>query len=277
MKIAIYIRVSTQEQAREGYSLEAQEKILRDYCQIKKHQIVNVYSDEGISGGSIEKRLAFQKMIRDAKNKQFDAILVWKLTRFSRNLSDLIQTCEELEKNGVYLISFSESFDSTTPAGRMIRSMLGTVAQFEREVTAENVKLALENRASSGARTCSEILGYDLQGKTSLQINEKEAVYIRFVFDNYLIYKNLSEVAALCREKGFTGKRGRKASAQSILVILTCPVYAGYNRYCGQVYKGSHEPIISVKQYNKVQSILKQQGKLNGRKRLKNLTYLPDK
>lgn len=124
IKAAIYTRVSTTEQAREGYSLEAQEKVLREYCVLKKYQIIDIYSDEGISGKDITHRPEMNRLLADAKAQKFDIILVWKLTRFSRRLSDLTKTCEDLEKWNVYLVSYSESFDCSTPAGKMIRPLI---------------------------------------------------------------------------------------------------------------------------------------------------------
>lgn len=275
LRVAIYTRVSTAEQAREGYSLDAQEKVLTDFCKLKKYEIVGIYSDEGISGKDIEHRPEMIRLLADAKEKKFDIILVWKLTRFSRRLADLTKTCDDLEKWDVYLVSYSEAFDSKTPAGRMVRSMLGTVAQFEREVIAENVKLGMFERAERGKRTCSQILGYDIvPGTDGMTINPKEAEYVKFVYDNYLIYKNILQVAELCRDLNFRGKRGRFPNPQSILVILTRPTYCGYYNYCGKLYKGDFKPIISIEQFNQVQQLLKKQGKLSGRPRLTELTYL---
>lgn len=274
IKAAIYTRVSTTEQAREGYSLEAQEKVLRDYCAFKKYQIVDIYSDEGISGKDIEHRPEMNRLLIDAKARKFNIILVWKLTRFSRKLSDLTKTCDDLEKWNVYLVSYSESFDCSTPAGKMIRNMLGTVAQFEREVIAENVRFGLDARAAKGKRTCSQVLGYDLKGKDSLRINENEAEYVKYVYNSYLTYKSISEVAKLCAEHGYKGKRGRSPTPQSILVILTRPLYCGYNSYCGKLYKGSHETIIDIETFNRVQALLRKQGKNIGRPRMMQLENL---
>lgn len=273
-RAAIYIRVSTLDQAREGYSLGAQERLLKKYCKFKKYDVYRVYADEGISAKDIKHRLAMQQLIADAKEKKFDIIIVWKLTRFSRNLADLTATCEILDKIGIALVSYSEAFESATPAGRMMRNVLGTVAQFEREVVGENVKLSMYERAEQKKRTCSSVLGYDLAGKDSLVINQKEAEYVRFVFQKYLERKNLSEVAALCREKGFRGKRGKMPTPWSISVILTRPIYCGYNLLNGKLYQGLHEPIISADQYNKVQGLLRKQGRKAGRYRLSNFIHL---
>lgn len=276
LKAAIYIRVSTREQALEGYSLEAQERTLVEYCKLKKYELVGIYRDEGISAKDLKHRPGMLQLMEDSRNDMFNMILVWKLTRFSRNMANLMTVCEELDKRGITLVSYSEAFDSTTPAGRMVRSMLGTVAQFEREVIAENVLLGMTERAKQGKRMCSEVLGYDLNGKDSLSINAREADYVRFAFENYLILKNLSQVAAEARKKGYRGKRGKMPNAWTIQVIITRPLYCGYNTYAGKIYKGNHVPIVSIETYNKVQSLLRRQGKLYGRSRVYELSRLPD-
>lgn len=276
LRAALYIRVSTREQALEGYSLDAQERTLLDYCKAKKYAITEIYRDEGRSAKDIKNRPGMKQLLDDAKEEKFDIILVWKLTRFSRNMADIMTTCEDLDKRGISLVSYSEAFDSTTPAGRMVRSMLGTVAQFEREVISENVLLGLYERAKQGKRTCSEILGYDIDGKDTWKINKPESEYITFVFNTYLERKNISEVAALAKEQGYHGKRGRAPSATAVRVILTRPQYCGYNLFCGELFKGNHAPIISPSQFNRVQSVLKKQGKISGRTRKTNYYYIPD-
>ena len=273
-KIAIYTRVSTAEQAREGYSLEAQERVLKEYCKLKNYEIYNIYSDEGISGGTMEKRPSFLKMIEDSKSQLFDIILVWKLTRFSRSLKDIMNSCEILEKHNVYLESYSESFDSSTPAGRFMRGILGLTGQFEREVLSENIQLGLNQRALKGLRTCSLILGYDNISNGQMAINIKEAEIVRFIFKTYLERKNLTAVANLCNLHDFTGKRGRKFTPQSVLAILTNFVYCGFYRWHGKPIKGEFEPLVSIRDYNKVQSLLMKLGKIYGRKRKNKVVFL---
>lgn len=273
---AIYTRVSTREQAEEGYSLDAQERLLLDFCTAKRYAVYKIYSDEGISAKDISHRPGILQLLADAEEKKFNVILVWKLTRFSRNMANLMTTCEMLDKLGIALVSYSEAFDSGTPAGRMVRSMLGTVAQFEREVISENVKMGQLERAKQGKRTCSEILGYDLNGKDSFKINIKEAEYVNYAHDQYLLRKNISEVADQCRAAGYHGKRGKIPSPSAILVILTRPQYAGYNVFLGELYKGNYDSIRTVQQFNKVQRLLLRQGRLVGLPRKNKLYILPE-
>lgn len=267
-RVAIYIRVSTLDQAKEGYSLEAQEKTLRKWCEDRKFTVHDLYADKGISGKDIEHRPDMNRLLKDAKSKQFDMVLFWALSRFTRSVSDLYSTMEKFQKWDVSMVSYTEAFDTSTPMGRAMIGIVGVFAQLERELTSERVSAAMAERASQGKRTCSEILGYDLKGKDSFTINVKEAEYVRFCFNEYLLRKNLSEVANEAKRKGFKGKRGKSPSAYSIEKILTRTQYCGYNPFCGVIYRGNYEPIISVEVFNKVQTLLRRQGKNIGRKRL---------
>lgn len=267
-QVAIYIRVSTLDQASDGYSLDAQEKVLRKWCEERKYNVYDLYADKGISGKDIEHRPDINRLLNDAKNSKFDLVLFWALSRFTRSVSDLYSTMEKFQKWNVSMISYTESFDTSTPMGRAMIGVVGVFAQLERELTSERVIAAIAERASQGKRTCSEILGYDLDGKDSFKINKNEAEYVRFCFSEYLLRKNLSEVAREAKIKGFKGKRGKTPTAYSIQKILTRTQYCGYNILHGEIYKGNYESIIDVETYNKTLSLLKRQGKNTGRNRI---------
>lgn len=274
LKVAIYIRVSTLDQAREGYSLETQEDTLRKWCQDHKHEVYDLYGDKGISGKDIDHRPDMRRLMQDAKAGCFDIVVFWALSRFTRSVADLYDTMSKFQSWGVSMISYTESFDTATPMGRAMIGIVGIFAQLERELTGERVRAAMATRAAKGKRTCSEILGYDLEGKDSLKINKKEAEYVRYCFDTYLERKNLIEVATLCKQRGYRGKRGSTPTAWSVCLILTRPLYCGYNSFCGQLHKGNHKPIISIEQYNKVQALLRRQGKTIGRQRIRSISNI---
>ena len=274
MRVAIYIRVSTLDQARDGYSLDMQERTLRQWCEGKKHNVVNIYADRGISAKDIDHRPSMCQLLKDAKARRFDIVLFWALSRFSRSVSDLYTTMEEFQKWDISMVSYTESFDTSTPMGRAMIGIVGIFAQLEREITSERVAASMEERAIQGKRTCSEILGYDKDGKDSFKINIVEAEYVKFCFEEYLKRKSLSDVAIIAKRRGYKGKRGKIPTAWSIEKILTCPVYCGYNQFHGKLYKGNHSPIVSIDIFNKVQMILKRQGKSLGRDRIKEIRYI---
>ena len=274
LKAAIYIRVSTLDQARDGYSLDAQEETLRKWCLDHGYIIYDLYADKGKSGKDIDHRPDMLRLMQDAEASLFDTVVFWALSRFTRSVQDLYCTMTKFQNWNISMVSYTESFDTSTPMGRAMIGIVGVFAQLERELTGERVSAAMLARAKKGKRTCSEILGYDLKGKDSFVVNQKEAEYVRFCFDKYLERKNLSEVASLCQERGYRGKRGKIPNAWTISIILTRPQYCGYNMYLGQVYKGNFEPIISVDQYNRVQRLLIRQGKNVGRPRVIPLTTI---
>lgn len=259
-RVAIYTRVSTLDQAREGYSLAAQKRVLTKWCKERKHEIIGYYTDEGISGKDIQHRPDMQRLLEDVKSDEIDIILIWALSRFTRSVADLYNMWNTLNEHNCGLVSYTEAFDATTIAGRGLMGMLAVFAQMEREYTIERVRSAMVERAVQGKRTCNEVLGYDLDGKDSFTINPVEAERVRYIFRKYIEHHSLSAVAELCRLKGYTGKRGRIQSAESVRKILTRPIYAGFNLFHGSLYKGQHTPIISIKEYNQVQRLLQKYG-----------------
>ena len=263
--VAIYIRVSTAEQAKEGYSLPAQEKVLANFCKQKNYKIYKVYKEMGISAKDISHRPVFNEMLRDALTGKFSAIVVWKLSRFSRNLPDLTAVCEDLFKRNIYLISYSEKFDCTTPTGRLMLNILGTTAQFEREIIGENVALGLLERAEQGYPHLAQILGYDRIAKNKWVINPKEAEQVKFIYKNYMEIGCITKVSELCQSLSFAGKRGKPQSPSQIACILTRPFYAGYILHRGNIYKGNHDIIIDVDTFNVVQKAIKARGKQFGK------------
>lgn len=272
--VAIYIRVSTLDQAREGYSLKMQEQTLREWCKEKGYIIYDLYADRGISGKDFNHRPDMLRLMRDAKDGCFNSVVFWALSRFTRSVQDLYNTLDKFQKWGVSMVSYTEAFDTSTPMGRAMIGIVGVFVQLEREITSERVAAAMQMRAAQGKRTCSEILGYDKKGKDSFSVNPQEAEYVKFCFEKYLERKNLSEVAELCRQHGYRGKRGKEPCAWTVSVILSRPQYCGYNPYCGEYYKGDYDPIISIETYNKVQRLLERQGKIVGRNRRKRLMHL---
>lgn len=252
---ALYTRVSTRRQADEGYSLSAQRRTLTEWVEQRGYKPA-YYEDAGISAKDIAHRPEMQRLIEDVKTGRIQTVMVWALSRSFRSVADLCSTQQLLASYGVGFASYTESFDAATPTGRLIMHILGAVAQMEREVTAERVALAMEERAIQGKRTCNCVLGYDLDGADSLIPNPCEAEIVQYIFAKYLEHKSFSAVAELCRIHSYHGKRGREMCAWSIKLILTRPIYAGYNSWHGQLIRGSHKPLISVADFNRVQRLL---------------------
>jgi site-specific DNA recombinase len=186
-------------------------------------------------------------------------------------------TCDRLEKYDVYLESYTEAFDSQTTVGRMIRGILGVIAQWEREVISENVKSAAHERARQGKRTCSYALGYDAVIDGEFTINEKEAEIIRYIYSAYIKHKCTIAVSDLCRAKGWRGKRGGQFRPYTVYKILTSPLYCGYYSWHGSpIAKGGYDPIMDVKTFNRVQRIILERGKVAGRNPKRTITLIKE-
>ena len=156
MKTALYARVST---ADKGQDLEMQVRELREYCERRSWTVAAEYVDVGVSGAK-DSRPKLNKLMADAKQRRFDAILVWKLDRFGRSLKHLVSALGEFEALGVAFVSLRDSFDLTTPAGRLMFNMVASFAEFERDLIRERVK-GIANRRAKGFRVGRKPLSID--------------------------------------------------------------------------------------------------------------------
>ena len=280
--IAIYCRVSTEEQSENGYSIDEQERLLEEWCKKMGYVIYKCYSDRGISGKNIKDRPALKELLSDAKAGKFDMVISWKINRVSRKLEDVLKIVNLLEKNNITFKSYSEPFETDTPAGRMQFQMMALIGEFERGTIAQNVKMGMIAKAKSGNWCGGRVLGYDLvpnnspeeekKGKNKLEINEKEAEIVRFIFNEYSKGKGYKAITNKMNKLGYKTKKGNNFSVGSIRDILTNPVYIGEIRYNVRQnwsekrrrninpnpirVKGKHEAIIDRELWDKVQLIL---------------------
>jgi len=147
VQAAIYARVSTTN----GQSPEMQLSELREYCQRREWEIAGEYVDIGQSGAR-DSRPELNRLMADAKQRRFDAVLVWKLDRFGRSLRHLVNALAELEALGVAFVSLSDNLDLTTPSGRLMFQIIGAMAEFERALIQERVKAGLRAAKAKGKR-----------------------------------------------------------------------------------------------------------------------------
>lgn len=235
MRVAIYIRVSTDEQAKEGFSIRAQRNALVDYCRVNEYQVSNIYIDDGYSAKDT-KRPLLQKLMEDAQRSEFDAVLVYKLDRFTRSVRDLYELLEYLQQHNVDFISRQEKFDTTTAIGRAMIGILGVFAQFERELIAERVRFGMEQKTREGKKAGGKYAyGYDSKG----QIIEEEAEIIKMVRDIYMSGKSYQAVAAEMHRKGHF-RRGSEWTANNVALTLENPFYAGIIRFGSKLPNGKY-------------------------------------
>jgi len=146
MRVAIYARVST---ANNGQDPTMQTRELREYAERRGWTVAGEYVDVGISG-SKEKRPELDRLMADAHRRRFDCVVVWKFDRFARSVSHLLRALETFKSQGIEFVSFSEQMDTSTPAGKMVFTVLGAVAELERSLIVERVKAGLRNARAKG-------------------------------------------------------------------------------------------------------------------------------
>ena len=260
MKARIYIRVSTDEQAREGFSLTAQEEKCRQYIQFQGWEYDGTYKDDGFSAKNLN-RPAMQRMIQDIKNQEFKVLVVYRLDRLVRSIIDLHQLLDLFDKHDIIFKSATEAYDTDSAIGRLFISVVGLMAQWERENLGERVRMGLEQRFKDGKRVGNPPLGYDLDEEGNrLVVNPEEAKLVRRIFRMYRTM-GAPKIARILNEEGRVGKRGAKWADSSIMKIITNPIYIGHVRHrAGRkdeiTLTGVHEPIIDVEEFNRAQELV---------------------
>lgn len=250
-RVFLYVRVSTQEQAREGYSIDEQIERLKDYAKAMGWIVVKVYVDGGYSGSNTN-RPALKDMIKDIKAGKGDSVVVYKLDRLSRSQKDTLELIEDyFLANKVDFISMTENFDTSSPFGRAMIGILSVFAQLEREQIKERMSMGREGRAKEGKFHGGGYapVGYDyVDGE--LKINEYEAMQVREIHRLYQEGKGFQTITKIFLNKGYTQK-SRKWSVNRVKGCLLNDLYIGVIHYNNQSYTGEHEPIIDEETYNK--------------------------
>lgn len=249
--VACYIRVSTVEQAEEGYSIGAQKERLTAYCKARDWLVYDYYVDGGFSGSNID-RPAMQKLINDVKSKKIDAVLVYKLDRLSRSQKDTLLLIEDVfNKYDVSFVSINENFDTSTAFGRAMVGILSVFAQLEREQIKERMNMGRVARAQEGLFHGGGYIpiGYDyVDGE--LKINDYEALQVRELFDLFLKGESINSIRDILHSK-YTNKYGSWYSTSSVVSTLVTPIYKGKVTFGGEVYDGAHDPIVDEKTFDK--------------------------
>ncbi len=256
MIVGIYVRVSTAEQAKEGYSIGEQTERLQKYCEAHDWKIYKVYTDAGYSGKDT-KRPALQELIRDVKAGKFDVVLVYKLDRLSRSQKDTLMLIEDIFlSNNTDFISMQENFDTSSPFGRAMIGILAVFAQLEREQIKERMKMGKDARAKEGKYSggAHPPYGYDyIDGE--LIINDFEAMIVKDIFNMAFSGKSTYAITNCLQEKGYKTKNGRWGET-TVRRILSNKTYIGFVRYRDEWFPGLHKPIISEELFNNVQKEL---------------------
>lgn len=251
-RTAIYIRVSTQEQAMEGYSIQAQTERLQAYCKAKGWGIFHVYTDAGFSGSNME-RPSLSQLLEDVEAGRVDCVLVYKLDRLSRSQKDTLHMIEDIFlANGCDFVSTSENFDTSTPLGRAMIGILSVFAQLEREQIRERMTMGRTERAKSGLWQGGGWIpiGYDyVDGK--LVPNPIRAAAVRDIYELFIGGTAITSIKLIVNRK-----YALNLSDTTVRSILSHRLYVGDIVWMGNIYKGQHEPLVDMVTFSRAQKLL---------------------
>ena len=288
----IYTRVSTEEQT-QGFSLEAQSDEIKKYCEYHHIAIKGEYCDAGVTGTCIEKRENFKQMLRDIKTNKdnIDAVIIWKLSRISRNMMDLIDIVRFLHENNIIIISITDNIDTSSTIGKFFMYLVGIFAEMERENIVSQAKNGMKKRAADGLWNGGKPpIGYDYYSDKGLVINQNEANTVRAIFDMYANkgwgYSRICQFLN-CNLDKYATKNKKSWSYSTVKQVLDNPTYAGYIRWGKQqnwstkrrkgttdeyiLVKGTHEPIMTEELWERTRELRKDK---KAPEKLQNMHYL---
>ena len=283
-RCAIYTRKSTDEGLDQEYnSLEAQRDAGLAFITSQRHEgwVANDdgYDDGGFSGGNTN-RPALKRLLNDVEQGRVDVVVVYKIDRLSRSLSDFARIVDLFDERGVTFVSVTQQFNTTTSMGRLTLNILLSFAQFEREVTGERIRDKIAASKAKGMWMGGlPPLGYDVRER-KLVINEPEAVLVRDIFARYAVTGSAAQLVRELQIEGQTSKawvaqsgrrhEGSVIDQQRLFTMLRNRLYIGEMTHKGQAFPGQHEPIISAEVWAAVHQVIEE------RKRGPRVRYVKD-
>lgn len=248
-KAAIYIRVSTDAQAEEGYSIDAQKEQLTAYCISKAIKNYEYYIDGGYSGSSLN-RPEIQRLIQNCKEDRISHVIVFKLDRLSRSQKDTLYLIEDIFiPNKVEFVSLGESIDTSSPTGKLMIGILSAFAQLERENIRLRTRMGMKERVKSGLWMGGGRIpfGYDYDSTHGILVPNKDADTVRQIYKLYLDGKSMQDIANVLGLKW----------EMLVRQILKRKINYGIIEYNGEEYHGKHEPIITKEIYDAAMTEMK--------------------
>ena len=262
-RVFIYVRVSTNKQAEEGYSIAQQIERLTKYCEAMGWQVVKVYTDDGYSGGDLE-RPAMKQMIKEIEKGNADIVLVDKLDRLSRSQFDTLYMIQKVfDPNNVGFVSRAESFDTSTAFGKAMVGILAVFAELERSRIKERMADGKEGRAKEGKYKGGgrPSIGYDYNPETGALVpNEYEGMMVNELFQMIADRIPLNRISKIFNQKGYKTKYG-SWNDTTVRTVAENRVYLGKIKHKGIWYEGLHDGIVPEELFNKVQKIMEERKK----------------
>ena len=247
----IYARFSSQNQREE--SIEGQIRECRRYAERSGYSVIKEYTDSAISGRT-DQRPAFQQMIEDSASHAFQIVLVWKVDRFARNRYDSAVYRNRLKKNGVKIVSVTESF-SEGPEGIILEGLMESLAEYYSANLSENISRGMYDSALQRRYLGKRMLGYRKGSDGRYEIDPDEALVVRRIFNEYQEGKPQAEIVADLNRDGFRTSRNMAFTKNSIYRVISNEKYTGMYRYKDIEDPDGIPPIISKEQFEAVQKM----------------------
>ncbi len=250
-----YLRVSTEDQAREGYSLDFQREHIRAQCAAKGYDLVKEFVDDGFSGRTTN-RPAFQELMKairegfeiEGRVVRVQVVVVARFDRLNRNLYDFLATQREMQRCKAEFASVHETVDTSGPFGRFFVQMIAAFAELESGLIGVRVRDGMRQKALQGGfNGMSAPFGFDVR-KGGLRVNEKEAAVVRTIVAWRQEGRTLRRIADDLNSEGVPTKKGKKWTERQIFRIVHCPLYRGSLHWAGIETPGAHPAIVSWNQ-----------------------------
>ncbi|MFQ5910119.1 MAG: recombinase family protein [Thermoplasmata archaeon] len=258
-RVALYVWVSTEEQAKNGHSLEQQIGFLKDYCRGRGWKYTRIYQENGVNGSTLD-RPKFDLMMFHAERRLFDAIIVYRLDRISRSNLDLQNLVEYLRVLGIELVSATEPFNSTSINGKLLFDLLAGIAEWERGLIRERTRMGARGRARKGLwHGDPPPFGYRYNSVTGrLSIDEKESKDVQTIFTKFLELGEIEPVVRFLKRTGIRTRNGNGWSKATVSRMLSSPLYVGKLVVKDIVTDQPGLRIISEEAFRRVQALKKQ-------------------
>ncbi|MCT2080618.1 recombinase family protein [Staphylococcus epidermidis] len=246
-------QVSTLEQKEHGYSIEEQERKLKSFCEINDWSVSDVFIDAGFSGAKRD-RPELQRMMKDIK--RFDLVLVYKLDRLTRNVRDLLDLLEIFEQNNVAFRSATEVYDTSTAMGRLFVTLVGAMAEWERETIRERVMMGKRAAIKQGMILTPPPFYYDRVDNTYVPNNYKKVVL--WAYDEVLKGVSSKGIARKLNDSDIPPPNGKRWEDRTITRALRSPITRGHYTWGDVFIENSHEPIITEEMYQQIKERLEE-------------------
>ncbi|KKS54357.1 MAG: hypothetical protein UV17_C0020G0017 [Candidatus Gottesmanbacteria bacterium GW2011_GWA1_42_26] len=263
-KAVIYSRVSTDEQANEGKSIEVQIDICHKWAKENQHSVVGVYPEPGKSATTLKGRVALQEAIAQSQLEKIDVLLVMDTDRLARNPSDHYLIKSALEKGGTRIVAVNQPMIDDSVEGNFMETIMAGVNQFQSQITGRKVKKSLEKKCNDGDWPGWAPLGYINVNKGTedkpiriVEIDPERGKYLSLLFKLFSTEKySVDELRDLLYDKGLRSKYGKMVARSSLYGYLKNPFYIGQFKFKGMIFKGSHPPLTSRAVFDLCQKII---------------------